>query len=190
MRWLAILALVAVSGAAFGQRDGQFSPDYNPLNQTYVPSQNEADWKEGEAKPPAYPRPGDLIEFQVSALSSFRFFVDAASISPGTDGIVRFTLVARSRSGTENVSYEGLRCKTGEQKTYANGRVAEKTWYPVRDSRWKEVEVKTVTRQYLVLMRDFFCPAKIPIASAAEGVDALKRGYHPQAVSNHPEYAR
>ncbi|MBS0337778.1 MAG: CNP1-like family protein [Proteobacteria bacterium] len=190
MRWLAALALALACGAAFGQRNQQFSPDFKPEELYGGSSEERPDWKEGDVKLPAYPQPGNLIEFQVSALNSFRFFVDPGSISAGADGVVRFTLVARSRSGTENVSYDGLRCSSGEQRTYANGRVADKSWFPVRDGKWKPVEVKTVSRQYLVLMRDFFCPARIPIATAAEGIDALKRGYHPQAVSNQPEYIR
>lgn len=190
MSRLFALVLAFVCGPAFGQANNQFSPDFKPEELYKGPSSEEKPWEEGELKLPGYPRPADLVEFQVSALSSFRFSIDATSVSVGADGIVRFAMVARSSSGNENVSYDGLRCKTGEYKNYANGRVAEKAWVPVRDAKWRAVEVKTVTRQYLVLMRDFFCPSRVPIDSASEGVDALKSGYHPRAVSNQPEYLR
>jgi len=190
LRWLAALALAAACGGAFAQRESQFHPDFKAEDLYRGTSEDPRDWKEGQFRLPAYPQPDGLIEFQVSALTGFRFFIDPASLSSSPEGVVRFTLVSRSRSGTENVSYDGLRCKTDEQRTYATGRVAEKAWYPVSDSKWKPLQVKTVTRQYLVLARDFFCPAKVPIASREEGVDALRQGIHPHALSNNPDYLR
>ncbi len=190
MRWFVALILAVACGGAFGQRNNQFSPDFDPEALYLGTTEDPGGWKEGELKLPAFPQPGNLIGFEVSALTSFRFFIDAESISSGPDGVVRFTLVARSSSGTENVSYNGLRCKGSEMKTYANGRASDQSWVPVRDSKWKELEVKTVTRQYLVLARDFFCPARIPISNRAEGLDALKRGIHPNALSNHTDITR
>ena len=53
---------------------------------------------------------GELIEFSVPGTRDFRFFVDASTLSVDNEGIVRYVLVARSASGTENVSFEGMRC--------------------------------------------------------------------------------
>lgn len=123
---------------------------------------------------------------EVSAINSFRFFVDADSIVAGSDGVIRYTLVARSSSGTDNLSFNGLHCKSNEHRLYATGRTSDKTWVVTRDSGWKEVQPKTVTRQHLVLMRDFFCPAAVPIMTREEGIDALRRGIHPHAISYQP----
>src|SRR5205823_1385222 len=85
--------------------------------------------------PPPYTRPADLIEFYVSPTAEFKYFVDASSLSVGADRIVRFTLVARSPSGVDNVSYEGMRCPR-ENRLYAVAR-AGGSWSS-RDSDWRE----------------------------------------------------
>ena len=185
LRALAVaFATVFAPGAAFAQSNNQFSPDFKPESLYQGTDNSQKDWVEGETKLPAYPKPENLLGYEVVSIPNFRFFVDSESISPGADGIVRFTLVARSRSGAETVSFNGFRCKTDEQKVYATGRTADKTWAETRDSQWKVVESKAIMRQNLALMRDFFCPGRVAIMTRGEGIDALKRGYHPNALSN------
>lgn len=151
--------------------------------------QETRDWQEGEFKMPAFPKAADLIEFEASAASTFKFFVDSQSIIAGSDGAVRYTLVARSASGAESVSFNGLRCRTHAHRVYATGR-ADKTWAPVPNSEWKALQLKTVTRQHIALMRDFFCPAGSPIATREEGIEALRQGIHPHAASYQPGEGR
>jgi hypothetical protein len=129
---------------------------------------------------PAAPAAPDLIEFWVTSASSFRFFIDAKSLSVGPDRVVRYTLVARSSSGSEKVSYEGMRC--GEDayvKVYAFGR--DGTWSSNRQADWKLIEAKSVQRWHNELRDHYFCPAMIPVGRAGEAVDALRRGGHPAA---------
>ncbi len=90
--------------------------------------------------------------------------------------VVRFTLVARSPSGVDNVSYEGLRCPR-EHRLYAVAR-AEGSWSG-RDSDWREFARGTSLGWQYALAQHFFCPHRDPIRSAAEGIDALRRGSHP-----------
>ena len=135
--------------------------------------QERLNWKEGEAKLPAYPRAEDLIEFFVSGASSFRFFIDPASLSPGRDGVVRYTLVARSPSGVANVSHEGIRCSTNSYKVYALGN--EGRW-SARESDWRAIEPRSVQRWHLELRSRYFCPGNTPIFTAAEGVAFLRSG--------------
>lgn len=123
-------------------------------------------------KLPAYPRSEDLVEFEVSAATGFRFFIDRASLSVGKDGVVRYTLVARSPAGVDNVSHEGIRCKSGTYKVYAYGR-ADGTWSE-RASDWRQIEPRGVQRWHNALWREYFCPHRIPVHDAAEGVAALK----------------
>jgi len=139
--------------------------------------EEERSWREGAPRMPAYPKDADLIEFRVSAGSDFRFFVDASSLAVGADGVVRYTLVARSPSGANNVSYEGIRCKTGEYRVYARGH-PDGTWAE-RPSEWRSIEPRTMQRWHQALRREYFCPQNSPIADAAEGIDALRRGGHP-----------
>jgi hypothetical protein len=175
----------ALCGSAFGQvsSTNQFGPNYDPKAPTGFVD-NKQDWEEVDAKLPAYPKPENLIGFEVVAMRSFQFFVDSESITPAKNGVVFYTMVARSGSGTENVMFIGLRCATGEQRIYANGRSADKAWSVVRDSKWKLIEPRAIALQYMAIRRDFFCPGAVPIMTRAEGIDALKRGYHPNAISN------
>jgi len=138
--------------------------------------QAERDWQEGEIRLPAPPAPEGLIEFFVSAASRFRFFIDAPSLSVGPDGVVRYTLVARSPAGAENVSFEGIRCKSGAFKVYAFAHAGK--WSRAA-SDWKPIEAKSVQRWHNELRGRYFCPLRLPILSAAEGLDALRRGGHP-----------
>lgn len=128
---------------------------------------------------PAYPRPADLLPFFVSAASDFRFFIDRAALSVGKDGVVRYTLVALSPQGAQSVSFEGLRCATREVRGYATGG-ADGTWLR-RDTPWRAIAPRSVQRWHNALAAEYLCPGGIPIQSAAEGVDALRRGGHPRA---------
>lgn len=130
-------------------------------------------WKEDLAVvPPAYPRQAALLEFPVSATSEFRFFVDGASIKPGPDGVVRYVLVARSPGGVENVSYEAIRCATGEYRRYAVGQ-ADGSWGG-RPGAWRAIEGGGQQPWHRALQREYFCPQGVPIRDAAEGVRALR----------------
>jgi len=115
---------------------------------------------------PPYPPRGELLEFSAGAASEFRFFIDAASLSVAGD-IVRYTLVARSPQGVQNVSYEGLRCASAEVRIYAIGR----------DGGWsgKPGDWRRLLAWHRPLYREYFCPLRTPIHSPDEGIAALRR---------------
>ena len=154
--------------------------DAQILNRDTEEMLNERDWREGAVGLPEFPQAERLVEFNVSAVTSFRFFIDAKTLTVGDDGVIRYVLVARSPSGAQNVWFEGIRCKTGELKQYAIGR-NDASWAERRGAAWVPIDPKTVNRQHQALRRQYFCPQGLPITSAAEGVDALRRGGHPQA---------
>ena len=122
---------------------------------------------------PQTPRREDRLPFTVDSGSDFGFFVDRSSISVGADGVVRYTLIAVSPLGAENVSFEGVRCKSREHKTYATRR-ADGGWSR-REGPWR----RAAQRWQQALRAEYFCPQGVPIATAAEGIDALTRGGHP-----------
>ena len=126
---------------------------------------------------PAYPRRENLIEFFVSSASDFRFFVDRASISV-KGGVVRYTLVARSPSGVENVTYEAIRCPTAEYRVYYLGQ-SDRTWGG-RPGGWGLI-AQSRQIHYRPRDRDYFCPQSNPIRDAEEGRMALRQGGHPWA---------
>ena len=97
---------------------GQIQSDWERANEERLKQSQEL-----SVPPPALDR-GRLVEVKLRELgadSDFRYYVDWGSVSAGEDRIVRYVLVARSRSGTENVTFEGLRCQ-GEYRVYAVGR--------------------------------------------------------------------
>jgi hypothetical protein len=101
-------------------------------------------------------------------------------LSPGTDGIVRYALVIKTGGGATNVSFEGIRCDAREHKLYATGRF-DRSWGPLLAGQWRPIEYKDRNRHHAVLSRTFFCPNGLPIRTAEEGRDALRRGRHPAA---------
>ncbi len=141
--------------------------------------QEKRNWRDSEVLLPPYPQGANLLEFAVSSAGTFRFFVDPASLSVSPDGVIRYTLLARSPSGVDNVTYEGIRCIVSEFRIYAIGH-GDGGWSR-RERPWQRIETKSVKRWHHALEREYFCPQGIPIASAAEGVDALRRGKHPKA---------
>jgi hypothetical protein len=144
--------------------------------------QEKRDWKEGEVSLPALPKDGALIEFSVSAASRMKFFVDPQSLSVGADGVVRYTMVARSPAGAETVSYEGIRCASDTYRVYAfaGGEAWKRS-----ETDWRPIEKTGQLRLWHnVLRSEYFCPLGAPIYKAAEGVDALRSGGHPSVKEN------
>ena len=130
-------------------------------------------------KLPDWPKPQDLIGFDVSRAARLTYSVDGASITTAEGDVVRFTLVAKGSGGAENVTYEAFRCSTGERATYAYGR-ADHTWREVPDPMWGPISRSDEARN--VLIAYYLCPGRRAVKDAAEGVNALKYG-HPQATS-------
>jgi CNP1-like family len=150
--------------------------------------EEEAPWQElKEVEPPAFPRQENLLEYYVGPATANNYFIDASTLSVGSDGIVRYVLVVRTAGGATNVSFEGINCKELTWKHYATGR-SDGTWVKVHDNRaeWRPIENKPVNRHHAALSRDYFCPARNPIKSAEEGRNALRLGMHPGSVSNIP----
>ena len=168
-RW-AVLALAASACLAHAQPAAplRFEEDYDAK-----------EWKEVEVQLPAFPKPERRLPFRVTP-SNFDFYIDADSLSIGSDGVVRFTLTARSASGVENITFDGIRCNSRERRTYAFGR-SDKTWAKARNNAWSFFESAGRIPQYEMLAVDFFCPGGFVIRNAQEGIDALRAGIHPRA---------
>lgn len=139
--------------------------------------QAERNWREIDAAPPAYPKQQDLLPFFVSAATRFEFYIDGASLAVGEDGVVRYVLVARSAQGAESVSFEGMRCSTGEVRIYAIG-TSDGSWTRSAGP-WRRITPREIQRWHNALYTEYFCPLGNPIHSPREGVAALRRGGHP-----------
>ncbi|HEV7477328.1 MAG TPA: CNP1-like family protein, partial [Burkholderiales bacterium] len=126
--------------------------------------------------PPAMPRKENLIEFYVGPTATFHYFIDATSLSVFyKQKEVRYVLVARSPSGVENVSFEAIRCPD----TYRIFAVGDGGKWSERGGNWQPIQPRTGVGWPSVLARDYFCPHRDTLQSAAEGIDALRQGGHP-----------
>ncbi len=117
-------------------------------------------WQEVQAQLPVYPRADRLIPFAVSAASRNRYYLDEASLSVGEDGVVRYTVVVRTPGGAENVSFEGMRCETGERKRYAFGQPDGQgggEWRRNRHARWEPIQVRQATGYHRELFYHYLC---------------------------------
>ena len=166
---LILLAACSTPSTAPGSKS-----DWEKANEEKLAASEKAAAANAIPTPPT--KRGELIEFSVSATQEFRFFVDASTLSVDNEGVVRYVLVARSPSGVENMSFEGMRCVTNEYRIYALGR--DGAWVG-RPTDWRSMDVKTVTRWHHELARNYFCPQREPITNAGEGVVALRQGGHP-----------
>lgn len=137
-----------------------------------------APWVEVEPELPAFPKAEGLIELYVTAASTNRFYVDPDSVSVGKDGVVRYVAIAKSPSGATSTNFEGLRCDVRERRLYAFGR-ADDTWSRAKSPTWTRISNAGANRYAWALMREYFCPGGVAIRNAAEGVNALRRGGHP-----------
>lgn len=76
-------------------------------------------WKESQTMLPPAPQDEDLLPIEAPrAHPGYDYFIDRKSISRGADGVMRYTVVARSPSGTRNAFHEGLRCFDDTVRTY------------------------------------------------------------------------
>jgi hypothetical protein len=126
----------------------------------------DPDWKEQDAPPPPVLKTERLIELEIPG-SVLRFGVDGDSIALGADRVVRYVVVARSASGTVNAMYEGIRCNTGEMKTYARHN-PDTGWTRVQDAEWKPLSGNAQARHSLLIARTGACLGRAPNRSASQ----------------------
>ena len=132
-------------------------------------------WSEVAAQLPAYPKEQNLLPFNVSSATDNHFFVDAESISVGSDKVVRYTVVIKAAGGATNVSFEGIRCESGERRLYAYGH-PDGTWSKARNAGWEGIRFRSLLSYHKALYEDHFCPGGINVRNAKEAVDSLRRG--------------
>ena len=126
------------------------------------------DWKEADIPPPPSFDVTKLLTFDMARSSSLVYGVDPASFSISrSDGVVRYVMVAISASGARNVMYDGLRCSTGEVKTYARAR-PDGTWTVVDKPEWKSLYDLKLPRHSLRFALAGACDGAAPVGSVRE----------------------
>jgi len=159
---LALLLMLPLSAyAEWGQFDFEFEAD--------------KPWVEVAAQLPPPPKAENLIEFNVSSATRNRHFIDAASISVGEDKVVRYTVVIDAAGGARNVSFEGMRCATGERRLYAYGQ-PDGTWTKARNANWEGIKMRSLLSYHKALYESHFCAGGINARDVEEAVRNLRQG--------------
>jgi len=123
---------------------------------------------ESAAPPPPQFTAQNLLLVDAGNFSSLRLGVDPASLSLGSDGVVRYVLVAVSASGNASGLYEGIRCTTAETKLYARFN-ADTGWVSVKDPQWRSLYEAGPSKHTLKLARSGVCVG----ASANSSVEQI-----------------
>lgn len=131
------------------------------------------DWQEAEA--PAAPSfdPKRLVSVDMPIYVSMKFGIDPATLAVTPDGIVRYVMVAISPGGSLTAFYEGIRCATGEVKSYARAS-ADGAWTLVKNPEWRGLNDKQPSKHALALARQGVCEGNATAGSAADILRRLK----------------
>lgn len=159
LRRQCFLACMALSIAlpSIAQVASRFDEDFDDIAKP---------WQEIAVQLPPLPEARNMLPFEVSATATQQFAIDASSLSVGADGVVRYVLVARSESGAENISYEGLRCASLESKLYAFGH-REGGWSRSRRDGWEPIQGNAANRQHAALADGYLCDGHVVAGDAA-----------------------
>jgi len=160
-----VFAMLAACGAQAQEQWSQWVIDFD---------EGKKPWKEIEAKIPAYPRNENLIPFEAVKATGHQYFVDAQSLSLGEDGVVRYVLVIRAAGGATNVTFEGMRCETREQKYYAVAQPGG-GWNRARNPQWRPIRQQEVS-QHGTLFDEYFCAERFRPATPGQAIQRLKYG--------------
>jgi hypothetical protein len=130
----------------------------------------DPDAVESQAPPPPELRTAGLIPLEIPG-STLRYGVDPASVSVSADGVVRYVVVAAGSGGALNGLYEGVRCRTGEVKTYAR-YLPGAGWTAASSAQWRALQ-EPQFRHSLAIARAGACLGQAPNRSAAQIVQDL-----------------
>ncbi|WP_295446833.1 CNP1-like family protein [uncultured Thiodictyon sp.] len=133
-----LLALFLGGPALAGNNNFTLDPDGARMHD--LPEPDAKTPTQTAAPLPPWPREADLIAFTPDGPPTpFRFYIDGKNLT--TDARreeVHYTLILESKTGTRNVSFEGIRCTLrGEYKTFAYGtdgrftRAPGEEWQPI-----------------------------------------------------------
>lgn len=135
----------------------------------------DPDWKEAEVPAPPAFGTSQLLPIEMPSYVSLKFAVDPATLTITPDGIVRYVMVAVNTSGSVNAMFEGIRCATGEVKTYARSN-ASGAWVKVKEPQWRNLTDNLPSKHALAFARQGACDGRSAAASsAADIVKALKK---------------
>jgi len=136
---------------------------------------DDPDWKESDAPTPPTFSADKLLPLAMPPYVTVTFGIDPATLTITPDGIVRYVVVTRNSSGSVAAMYEGIRCSTGEVKTYARAN-STGAWSVVTDPKWRDFTDNLPSKHAWVFARQAACDGRAATASSTTDiVRALKK---------------
>ena len=161
---LLLVALALSAGALAVDEETGWTPEHIPPQEA---------WREQDFELPGYPATGRLIEIEIPSGSfPYDVLVDSGSLERGSDGVVRYSVVVRSRTGSENVSFEGILCRERAFRRYAYGY--DNTWKPIEGSDWEPIKPGGMGHYRFVLYRDYLCDPTRPALKVSEMIQRMR----------------
>lgn len=113
-------------------------------------------WQEQDLVLPSYPAGRELLEVKLGLRNfPFAIFIDPQSLTVDGDQVIRYTAVLRSRTGAENVLYEGIRCSQRMTRRYAYGGAG--AFHLAQNSKWRFIQSGGQDRYRSALVSEYFC---------------------------------
>lgn len=135
----------------------------------------KSNWVENKVDTlPPLPQASNLLPFEVSGNTPLQFAIDRNSLTVGTDGVVRYTVVVTSPSGARNVNYEGIRCDTYEWRQYAGLNADHDGWDTTVANEFSRIENGALNAYQSVLYQDYMCANKMPMGNAKQIVENIR----------------
>lgn len=136
---------------------------------------DDPDWKEIDLPaPPAFDLKR-LVQVDISVQSQLKWGVDPATVKIGSDGVVRYVVVAQSGTGVVNAMYEGIRCNKAEFRRYARHN-ADSGWVKATSSDWTPLRQSGASRHPESLAKQGMCDGAAPPSSVDQAMRNLKAG--------------
>lgn len=123
---------------------------------------------------PPLPQESNLLPFEVSGNTPLQFAIDRNSLTVGSDGVVRYTVVVTSPSGARNVNYEGIRCDTYEWRLYAGLNADHDGWDRTVANDFTRIENGALNAYHAALYQDYLCANKMPTGKASQILENIR----------------
>lgn len=137
---------------------------------------DDPDWKESNAPTPPTFNTDKLLPLDMPPYVTLKVGVDPATLTITPDGIVRYVVVTRNASGAVNAMFEGIRCATGEVKTYARANGTAGAWSMVAEPKWRDFTDNLPSKHAWVFARQAACDGRTTTGSStADIIKALKK---------------
>ncbi len=120
---------------------------------------NDPDWKEIDAPTVPVFSTDRLLAIEMPVFMTLRFGIDPQTLTVSQDGIVRYVAVASSPSGAVNAMYEGIRCATGEFKTYARMSNSGQ-WQTTKNGVWRQMDDSAASKHTRALAFQAVCEGR------------------------------